>query len=431
MSHTIDMNAPGPRIAPRLHAADSLFARTGASLLGRLPGRHFHRLIDRIDQGLATGSLEGHLPDGSVRMLGGRADGPACIVHLHSWRALVRLGLSGSVGWYRAWMKGEWSSPDPVPLFALFMANARTLGGAARASGLSRLAIRAWHALNGNSRKGARRNIAYHYDLGNAFYALWLDQSMTYSSALYTRPGQTLEEAQDAKIDALLDRLDLSAGQRLLEVGCGWGSLALRAGARIPGLRYDGLTLSTEQKAWADARLDEAGMSKRAATHLVDYRDHADGTYDAIASVEMVEAIGQKQWPEYLAALHRQLRPGGRAAIQFISIDDAVFESYAASADFIQTYIFPGGCLVARDRFRAMADAQGFDWQDETSMGRDYARTLLEWRERFDAAIDAGLLPSTYDENFVRLWRYYLMYCEGGFRGGGIDTHQVTLVRRA
>ncbi|MCE7797409.1 cyclopropane-fatty-acyl-phospholipid synthase family protein [Sphingobium sufflavum] len=398
--------------------------------MARLPVRLFHELLDRIDAGLATGSLEGHLPDGCVRLLGGRAEGPACVVHLHSWRALARLALSGSVGWYRAWVKGEWSSPDPVPLFALFMANARTLGGTARARGLPRLAIRLWHGLNRNSRKGARRNIAYHYDLGNAFYALWLDRSMTYSSALYARPGIALEDAQAAKIDAMLDRLDLSAGQRLLEVGCGWGSLALRAAERCPELRYDGLTLSTEQKGWADARLAEADVADRAAIHLADYRDFDHGPYDAIASVEMVEAIGQAQWPEYLATLHGLLAPGGRAAIQFISIDDAIFDSYAGSADFIQTYIFPGGCLIARDRFRALAEAAGFEWRDERSMGQDYARTLLEWRERFDAAIMAGKLPHAFDEPFVKLWRFYLIYCEGGFRGGGIDTHQVTLVRR-
>lgn len=428
------MNAPGPRKAPRLLAADPLFSRTGSGLLARLPASYFHRLLDRIDEGLESGSLEGHLPDGSVRILGGRKDGPACIVHLHSWRALVRLGLSGSVGWYRAWAKREWESPDPVPLFALFMANRTSLGGSARASGLPRLLIRLWHRLNGNSRQGARRNIAYHYDLGNAFYALWLDPGMTYSSALYAAQGMTLEEAQDAKIDRLLDRLALAPGERLLEIGCGWGSLALRAAERCPGIVYDGLTLSSEQKALADQRIDRAGLGDNLAIHLADYRDHdgnhaTGGTYDAIASVEMVEAIGEKQWPEYLAAIHHLLRPGGKAAIQFISIDDAIFDSYAASADFIQAYIFPGGCLIAPKRFRALAEALGFAWRDETRMGHDYAHTLLEWRERFDAAIDRGALPSDYDEQFVRLWRYYLMYCEGGFRGGGIDVHQVTLVR--
>jgi cyclopropane-fatty-acyl-phospholipid synthase len=422
------MNAPS-RDLPRLVRTNHPLARTGAGLWAVLPARYFHGILDRIDEGLLTGSLEAHLPDGRIRILGGRADGPSCVVHLRSWTALVRLGLSGSVGWFRAWVKGEWDSPDPVPLFALFMANARTLGGTARASGPSRLLVRAWHKLRRNSRRGARRNIAYHYDVGNAFYALWLDRSMTYSSALFTRPDMTLEQAQLAKIDALLARLDLKPGSRLLEIGTGWGSLALRAVNNTPDLLYDGVTLSVEQKALLDLRLEHIRQGVRARVYLRDYRDHANGPYDAIASVEMVEAIGEEQWPEFLRAIHALLKPGGRAAIQFISIDDALFESYSESADFIQAFVFPGGCLIARNRFRALAAEAGLSWQDETSMGADYARTLTEWRERFDVAIDAGKLPPEYDEQFVRLWRFYLMYCEGGFRGGGIDVHQVTLVR--
>lgn len=418
------MNAPGHRRPRRLKPADLMMGRTGASLVRRLPAARFHKVLDRIDAGLLTGSLEAHLPDGTTRLLGGRAEGPAAVVNLRGWQALIRLGLGGSVGWFRAWMKREWDSPDPVALFALFMANVRSLGNSARARGLPRLAMKLWHTLNRNDRRGARRNIAYHYDLGNDFYALWLDRSMTYSSARFLRPDATLEEAQDAKIDLLLDRLDLAPGDRLLEIGCGWGSLGARVVARFEGLNYDGLTLSPAQKAVADARLAGKG-----GIHLRDYRDQ-DGSYDAIASSEMVEAIGRDQWPLFLSRVHDLLRPGGRAAIQFISIDDAVFDSYARSADFIQTYVFPGGCLIARDRFRALAEEAGLEWRDEQRFGADYARTLTLWRERFDAAIEEGRLPSEYDEGFVRLWRYYLMYCEGGFAGGGIDVHQVTLMRR-
>jgi cyclopropane-fatty-acyl-phospholipid synthase len=388
----------------------------------RLPAAPFHRLLDRIDAGLEQGSLEAHLPDGVTRLLGGRAPGPDCIVHLHGWRALLRLAAGGSVGWYQAWEKGEWSSPDPVPLFALFMRNGRTLGGAARAKGFARIGQALLHALRGNDRRGSRRNIARHYDLGNDFYALWLDESLTYSSALFAAPDQTLEDAQAAKIDTLLDRLALKPGERLLEIGCGWGSLAERAVAR--GLGYDGLTLSAEQKACADARLAGSG----ARVLLQDYRDAA-GTYDGIASVEMVEAVGQHYWPAYLAALHRLLKPGGRAALQYIAIDDMLFDRYARGADFIQAYIFPGGCLLSESRFRALAEAQGFRWEAPHHFGADYGRTLAEWRRRFDAAIDAGTLPPRFDERFVRLWRYYLMYCEGGFAGGGIDVAQVTLVK--
>ncbi len=407
--------------------ADRAFRSGGfvARLMAHAPAAFFHRRLDHIDAGLDFGTLEGHLPDGSVRILGGRGKGPVAVVHVHSWAALVRLALSGSVGWYRAWDRGEWSSPDPVPLFDLFMRNGETLGNAGRSRGPWRWANRAAHFLNRNSRSGAKRNIHAHYDLGNDFYRLWLDAGMNYSSALFADPGQSLEEAQATKLDAILDRLDLRSGSRLLEIGCGWGALAERAVERHDVL-YTGITLSPAQAEVADARLAAVDLSGRGAIELCDYRD-ARGPYDAIASVEMVEAVGQAYWPAYLDAIARLLRPGGRAAIQYISINDALFERYAASSDFIQAYVFPGGCLISESRFRALAEARGLAWRDQRRFGRDYAETLRLWRERFDAAVAADQLPPGFDERFVRLWRYYLQYCEGGFRGGGIDVAQVTL----
>jgi cyclopropane-fatty-acyl-phospholipid synthase len=384
-------------------------------------------MLDRIDAGLRCGRLEAWLPDGSFRVLGGRADGPVCEVRLRDWRGLMRLATGGSVGWYRAWAANEWDSPDPVPLFALFMTNAEYLGTVARSRGPVRWLARAFHTLRANHRAGARRNIAAHYDLGNDFYALWLDPGMTYSSALFTDPGhpaEGLEIAQTAKIDAALGRLGLKDGDGLLEIGCGWGSLAARA-LELTDIRYDGLTLSVEQAEWARARLP----ADKATVRLTDYRDMT-GQYDAIASIEMVEAVGQRYWPDYLAAIHRLLKPGGRAAIQYISINDALFERYAQGADFIQTYIFPGGMLISESRFRALAEAQGLEWQDTHSFGQHYATTLRLWRERFDAAVDEGRLPASFDAKFVKLWRYYLMYCEGGFAGGGINVAQVTLEKR-
>jgi len=385
-----------------------------------------HRVLDRIDAGLEQGRLEAWLPDGSFRVLGARAAGPVCEVHLKDWHALVRLALGGSVGWYQAWDAGEWDSPNPVPLFALFMANGESLGGAARAHGPVRWLARLVHGGRANSRSGSRRNIMAHYDLGNDFYALWLDEGMNYSSALFAdaaKPREGLEAAQIRKIDAALDRFDLKAGDRLLEIGCGWGALAQRALARAD-IRYDGLTLSEEQAQWARSHLP----SERAGVHLTDYRD-ATGEYDAIASIEMVEAVGQEYWPDYLAAIHRLLKPGGKAVVQYISINDALFERYAASADFIQTYIFPGGMLISQSRFRALAEQAGLEWRSPNSFGQHYATTLRLWRERFDIAVEQGHLPVAFDETFVKLWRYYLMYCEGGFAGGGIDVAQVTLVR--
>ena len=407
-----------------LIAADRAFA-TGGGLLARLFGGGFHKILDRIDAGLIEGGIDATLPDGSHRILGGRAPGPMPVVHVHSWRALVRLISSGSVGWYKAWALGEWSSPDPVPLFDLFMRNGESLGQVARAKGVWRTVNRGAHLLRRNSKARARENIAFHYDLGNDFYRAWLDESMTYSSALFAA-GDSLEQAQARKIRALLDRLDLKPGQRLLEIGCGWGSLAEIA-ARDYGVDVVGFTLSTEQKAWADARMARAGLSDRVSIKLVDYRD-VEGRFDAVASVEMVEAVGQDYWPAYLQAIARALKPGGRAALQLISIREPLFEAYAASADFIQTYVFPGGMLVSEERFRAIAEGAGLEWRDRRGFGLDYAETLKRWRERYDAAAEEGRLPAGFDETFHALWRYYLMYCEGGFRGGGIDVAQVTLV---
>jgi cyclopropane-fatty-acyl-phospholipid synthase len=408
-----------------LVAADRGFA-TGGGLLARLFGGGFHKVLDRIDGGLLEGGIDATLPDGSRRILGGRAPGPMPVVRLHSWRALVRLMTSGSVGWYKAWAVGEWSSPDPVPLFDLFMRNGVSLGEVARAKGVWRGVNRLAHLLRRNSKARARANIAHHYDLGNDFYRAWLDRSMTYSSALFADPAETLEAAQSRKIRALLGRLELRPGQRLLDIGCGWGSLAEIA-AREHGVQVVGLTLSSEQKAYADRRMQEAGLFDRVSIELTDYRD-VTGSFDAVASVEMVEAVGQDYWPSYLQTIARVLRPGGRAALQLISIREELFDSYAASADFIQTYVFPGGMLISEARFQAMAELAGLSWRDRTGFGLDYAETLKRWRERFDAAVEEGRLTG-FDPAFHKLWRYYLMYSEGGFRGGGIDVAQVTLVK--
>jgi cyclopropane-fatty-acyl-phospholipid synthase len=342
-------------------------------------------------------------------------------------RALFRLMTAGSTGWYRAWASGDWSSPDPVALFALFGANARSLGPAARSAGLPRLIGKLKLARRHNSRKGARRNIAEHYDLGNDFYSLWLDETLTYSSAMPSHPNERMAAAQLRKIDRLLDRLGLKSGDRLLEIGCGWGSLAQRALERVP-VDYVGLTLSSEQRAHVLARPAIQAAAGRAQVLLQDYRD-TQGTFDAIASVEMVEAVGQRYWPVYLETIARLLRPGGRAAIQFISIDDDIFPAYASRADFIQRYVFPGGCLISERRFQALAEQSGLEWRDQTRFGLDYAWTLRKWRERFDAVVEGGLLPPRFDARFVDLWRYYLMYCEGGFIGRSIDVAQVTLVK--
>ena len=410
------------------HAFDD--AATGrATSAARLTAPIFHRLLDRIDAGLESGGIEASLPDGTRRLLGGRAPGPMPIVTVHRWRALVRLATAGSVGWYEGWTAGDWSSPDPVPLFDLFMRNRISLGRTARSGGVARLSARAWHWMRRNHRTGSRRNIAAHYDLGNDFYETWLDPSLTYSSALFAEPiseAEPLEHAQTTKLQAIFDRTGTQPGDRILEIGCGWGSFAGLAAQS--GVDVHGLTLSTEQKRQVDARMAEAGLTG-VTVSLTDYRDVV-GTYDAVASIEMVEAVGEAYWPAYLDAVARALKPGGRAALQYITIDDAIFDAYSTSVDFIQRYVFPGGMLLSEPRFRALAEARGLIWEDPRSFGLHYAETCRRWRVAFDAAVAQGRLPARLDAKFVALWRYYLMYCEGGFRGGGIDVAQVTLVKR-
>jgi cyclopropane-fatty-acyl-phospholipid synthase len=403
--------------------ADRRFA-TGAGIVGAILSPTFKVVLNQLHERLRCGGIDATLPDGSRRKIGFHAAGPEAIVYLNSWMALVRLATSGSVGWYKAWANGEWSSPDPVPLFALFMENAASLGGSARAKGPMRWMSALAHKLRDNAPAQARDNIAAHYDLGNDFYREWLDPTMTYSSAIFGE-GDDLEVAQHRKVAVLLDRLDLKPGMRLLEIGCGWGTLAIEAAKR--GVSVVGLTLSTEQKAWAEEKIAEAGLSDQIEIRLQDYRD-IDERFDAIASVEMVEAVGQRWWPAYLTCIARCLDPGGKAALQMISIRHELFDAYSRSADFIQAYIFPGGCLIDEPRFEALAKARGLRWENRVGFGLDYAKTLKLWRHRYDEAVSGGRLDE-FSAPFHQLWRFYLMYCEGGFRGRGIDVAQVTMVR--
>ncbi|MCR2833652.1 SAM-dependent methyltransferase [Parerythrobacter lacustris] len=411
------MTATGLERGSELLAGAARFERRpGLLARGIAPG--FHKILDLVDRGLESGTIHGRLPDGTTRLLGGRSAGFEAEVRLNDWRGLMRLATNGSIGWYQAWAAGEWESPDPVPVFALFGANGDALGDTGRAMGPFRWAARFAHWLNRNTPEGSARNIHAHYDLGNDFYRQWLDPTMSYSSASW-QPGDDLEAAQRRKWDALAQRLD-GAGT-LLEIGCGWGGLSdhfSRAGMDVTAI-----SLSDEQLAWARERHDPAIDFRKQ-----DYRDTA-GQFDAIVSVEMVEALGREYWPTFMDSIARNLKPGGKAAIQYISMQESLFDAYARSADFIQAYIFPGGMLIRNSEFRQLAEQRGLEWRDQHDFGLDYAETLEAWRERFDAAAAEGCLPAGFDERFQRLWRYYLMYCEGGFRGGSIDVHQVTLVK--
>lgn len=380
----------------------------------------FERQLDRIHAGIDAGSITVTRPDGSRRLLGGRSEGPHAAVELRSWRALLRLALGGSGGWYQAWARKEWTSPDPVALFELFSRNRAALARGARASGPWKTARRFAHWLRRNTHSGSRRNINFHYDLGNDFYDKWLDAGMTYSSAIFTAPDQSLDDAQAAKIAAMLERTATRPGDTILEIGCGWGSFA--GAALAEGRAIHGITLSSEQLAYAQDR------NPRGQFSLTDYRD-LSGVYDAVVSIEMAEAVGRAYWPGYIRAIAEALKPGGHAGLQVITFDDALFEDYAANVDFIQTYIFPGGLLISESAFRALAAENGMQWRDVHRFGASYAETCLRWRENFDVAAEAGTLPKQFDAHFIALWRYYLMYCEGGFRGGGIDVMQVTLIK--
>ncbi|MBE5072974.1 class I SAM-dependent methyltransferase [Erythrobacteraceae bacterium E2-1 Yellow Sea] len=396
-------------------------ARFGAApgLLSRLLAPGFGKILDRIDRGLEKGCLTGHLPDGTTRILGGKAPGFEAEVYLRDWRALLRLATTGSIGWYQAWEAGEWDSPDLVQVFAIFADNGAALGNVGRASGPFRWAAKKAHHLNRNNRAGALRNIRAHYDLGNDFYAAWLDPSMTYSSALFC-DGDSLESAQHAKWRALAGRI--GSPQTVLEIGCGWGGLANYL--QGCGLQVTAISLSDEQLEWARERQNsQINFLKQ------DYRD-TNGQFDAIVSVEMVEALGREYWPTFMDCIARNLKPGGRAAIQYISMQDDLFDGYAASADFIQAYIFPGGLLIRTSEFQRLAEERGLAWRDLSSFSGDYARTLHCWRQNFDAAVAENRLPGGFDDRFINLWRFYLDYCEGGFRAGMIDVHQVTLEKQ-
>ena len=419
------MEASGVDRGRHLVKADERFLLGGGRIARWLaPG--FERGLDRIDQGLERGMLDATLPDGRTRRLGGRAPGPHAVISLGNWMPLVRLMTGGSAGFARSHFDGDWASPDPTSIFELFMLNRHTLRNSDRGHPLLRWLNKALRGLQANTRSGSRRNISFHYDLGNDFYGAWLDETMTYSSAIWGE-GDDLAAAQRRKVRMLLDRLALKPGQHVLEIGCGWGGLAEIAAAEY-GARVTGITLSREQLAYAEGRIARAGLSDRVTFELRDYRDVA-GQFDHVASVEMFEAVGERYWRPYMDTVRRVLRPGGRAALQVITIDEAIFDDYRLGVDFIQTYIFPGGILPSEPRLRGAAEAAGLSWGGAASFAPHYARTLREWRQRYDRARAEGRLPTGFDARFDMIWRFYLMYCEGGFRSGGIDVVQATLVR--
>jgi len=384
------------------------------------PARAALRLLEQ----LAHGSLSVQLPDGSARRFG--EGDPHAAIHFNAWQPFARTLRSGDVGFAEGYIAGEWHTPDLPVLLSVLLRNRELLEDAVYGSWWGRIAHRLRHWLNRNTRAGSRRNIQAHYDLGNAFYALWLDDTMNYSSALFEgQAGESLEQAQRAKLSRALQAAGVRQGSRVLEIGCGWGALA-EAAARDHGAQVTGVTLSREQLAYARQRLVDAGVSTRAELRLQDYRDLGDAPFEAICSIEMVEAVGRSYWPTYFGTLRQLLKPGGRACIQSIVIADRLWDRYIASTDFIQQYVFPGGCLPCPREFERAAAGAGLRVVEAFAFGQDYARTLRLWRERF-LARRTEVLALGFDERFMRTWEFYLAYCEAAFTEGNTDVVQYTL----
>ncbi|MAJ92549.1 MAG: class I SAM-dependent methyltransferase [Rhodospirillaceae bacterium] len=376
---------------------------------------------------LSAGSLEIDLPDGRTVRLTGKQDGPSARLTLHRWRALRRFFGGGTVGFGESFMDGEWDSPDLPKVIELAARNLPRRPMAFRLVSPWRMGDRVRHLLRQNTREGSKQNIAAHYDLGNDFYALWLDPGMTYSSAVFARDANDLESAQAEKNRRLLDLASVKAGDRILEVGCGWGGFALQA-ARDRRAHVTAITVSRAQFDEASRRVQAAGVSEKVDVRLCDYRD-LDGEWDHAVSVEMIEAVGEKYWDTYFERVSSCVKSGGVFALQAIVIENERFDAYRRSADFIQKHIFPGGALLSPNALRDRAAAAGLQWTSAAGYGLDYAHTLAHWRSRFEGASDK-VAALGFDERFRRCWSFYLAYCEGGFRAGNIDALQVALVRR-
>ncbi|MGV8870701.1 MAG: class I SAM-dependent methyltransferase [Janthinobacterium svalbardensis] len=381
------------------------------------------RMILRLLEKLQYGALRLRTPDGRI-LLYGDASHPVTL-DLHNWHLCAAALRSGDIGFAETFIAGDWRTDNLPGLIELMIRNRAQIESLIYGNWWGNLIYKVRHLLNRNSRAGSKKNIHAHYDIGNAFYQLWLDPSMTYSSALFSE-GASLEQAQGAKYRRIADQLQLQSGQRVLEIGCGWGGFAETA-ARDHGAHVTGLTLSTEQLAYARQRLQDAGLAGQADLQLCDYRDSA-GQYDAIASIEMFEAVGQRYWPGYFACVARNLKPGGRACIQTIVIADALFQRYSKSTDFIQQYIFPGGMLPSPLEFRRAAEAQGLRVVDAFSFGLDYAKTLRQWRASFLAQRTA-LEKQGFDGRFLLTWEFYLAYCEAAFQAHNTDVMQFTLIK--
>lgn len=384
-------------------------------------------VVRQVGGRLRCGTLTVITPEQTRLVYRGPAPGPEAVLVLHRWRTLRRLLLQGDVSFAEAFMDGDWSSPDPTALLELAARNVAPLSSTIDGTPVARLMNRILHRLHANTLSGSRRNIRHHYDLGNPFYALWLDAGMSYSSAVYQTPDLTLEEAQEAKYARIMTLLEPEPHHEVLEIGCGWGGLATRLGE--VGCSVTGLTLSPAQLAYGRETVAARNLARRVDLRLQDYR-LSTGSFDRVVSIEMLEAVGEAFWPHYFEILRERLKPGGLAVLQVITIEDARFDSYRRSPDFIQRYIFPGGMLPPPSVLRCHIAAAGLVLRQVETFGDSYARTLAMWRQSFSESW-SQIAAMGFSERFRRMWDYYLCYCEAGFRAGAIDVGLWQIARPA
>ena len=378
---------------------------------------------------LRKGRLAVTTPEGVRRVFAGAEDGPAADLEIRDWKAVGRMVRAADIGVAECWRDGLIATSDMTALLRLCEANEAALESLWYGNPVVAFLYRVAHWLRPNTRAGSRRNIHAHYDLGNDFYALWLDRTMTYSSALFTQGlDGSLEAAQEAKYERMLEALGVEAGHHVLEIGCGWGGFAEYA-ARTRGCRWTGITISQAQLDYARERIRAAGLEDRVELRFQDYRD-LEGQFDRIVSVEMIEAVGERWWPAYFRKIRDCLKPGGRASIQAITIDEAAFEKYRRTSDFIREYIFPGGMLAPPERLAELARSAGLRAHEPFRFGPHYAETLRRWREAVDAK-ERSIRALGFDDRFLALWRFYLHYCEVGFDAKRIDVIHLGLERPA
>ena len=382
-------------------------------ILGKLIISAAKRLLPRDFKG----SLELTLPSGQMIMVGGQNPGEKADLKLKNFKVVWAGMRRAQLGFFERYLAGDVESRNPTAFFRFYLQNRSGIDGAGRGIFNASLLDKLWHKKRDNNKDRSKDNISVHYDLGNAFYKLWLDDTMTYSSAIFDSKTNSLEAAQRLKYARVLDAAEVKKGSKVLEIGCGWGGFAEEAAKR--GAEVHGITLSKEQLAFANQRLIDAKLDHKAKMHFEDYRD-TKGTFDAIASIEMIEAVGEPHWPTYFKTLFNRLKPGGAAAIQGITILESNYDGYRNGVDFIQRYVFPGGMLLTKDIMREQSAKAGLLLEKIECFGLSYAETLRQWRLRFEATWPK-IMPLGFDERFRKLWTLYLCYCEAGFAEGLID----------